>query len=113
MNKEVKHHKEDIKKEEESKKCNRLKVIKHPLFVSLTFLLIIGNTIILSMTDFKNTDSKIAELDKYNEYFTWSFIIEMLIKIWAFEGIRGYARDPFNLFDGFLVFMSIIDLAIG
>ena len=46
-----------------------------------------------------------------NNIFTYLFTVEMCFKIYAL-GIKGYAREGFNLFDGILVVVSIFDLVI-
>jgi uncharacterized membrane protein YqgA involved in biofilm formation len=46
-----------------------------------------------------------------NEAFTYIFTVEMIFKIYSL-GIKGYAKEGFNLFDGVLVVVSIFDLAI-
>jgi hypothetical protein len=50
-------------------------------------------------------------LKTLNESFTYIFAVEMCFKIYAL-GIKGYAKEGFNLFDGVLVVVSIFDLAI-
>jgi hypothetical protein len=40
--------------------------------------------------------------------FSWVFAIEMLIKL-AGLGLKEYVRDKFNLFDAFIVILSIVD----
>ena len=44
-----------------------------------------------------------------NYFFTVVFILEMAFKLAAF-GIYGYIKDPMNLFDGFIVFISIFEI---
>lgn len=46
-----------------------------------------------------------------NEFFTITFVIEMVIKLVGL-GLREYARDSFNLFDAFIVIMSLVDMTI-
>ena len=43
--------------------------------------------------------------------FTLIFAIEMIVKMTAFS-IGGYVRDPFNLFDGILVIVSLIGMVV-
>ena len=40
------------------------------------------------------------------------FVVEMIIKLIGF-GPRGYAKDQMNLFDGFVVLMSCVEVVVG
>lgn len=57
------------------------------------------------------TPSRDELLTQINVYFTVIFALEMVFKIIAF-GVKGYVRDPFNLFDGILVMISLVGMAI-
>lgn len=50
-------------------------------------------------------------VDVLNQVFTWCFVVEMIIKLIGL-GFRQYARDSFNLFDAFIVAISLVDLII-
>ena len=50
-------------------------------------------------------------VDVLNQVFTWCFVVEMIIKLIGL-GFRQYARDSFNLFDAFIVAISLADLII-
>ena len=54
--------------------------------------------------------TKIANI--LNEIFTWAFVVEMVIKLLGI-GFKEYARDSFNLFEAFIVILSIIDMIIS
>jgi hypothetical protein len=77
----------------------------------LTFLFIFGNTIVLACESYHATYSETEFLKQMNNIFTYLFTVEMCFKIYAL-GIKGYAREGFNLFDGILVVVSIFDLVI-
>lgn len=47
-----------------------------------------------------------------NILFSGIFLIEMIIKIIAF-GFKGYLRDKFNIFDCFVVMISIVDIIVS
>ena len=49
---------------------------------------------------------------KVNYFFTFIFLIEMLVKVIGF-GLKEYARDPVNLLDGFITICSILDLLLS
>jgi hypothetical protein len=36
----------------------------------------------------------------------------MIFKIWCLGGVKGYVRDPFNIFDGTLVIISLVDVLL-
>jgi len=44
--------------------------------------------------------------------FTIIFATEMVLKILAF-GYKGYVREGYNVFDGVLVIISILDFALS
>ena len=74
-------------------------------------MLIITNTIVLAFDRYP-ADKNIIEMhQKLNEIFTYLFIAEMLMKLLGM-GFKEYARDRFNLFDAFIVVMSIIDIIL-
>ena len=57
-------------------------------------------------------DEKTNQLsDILNNVFTWAFFFEMLFKLIGL-GFREYARDQFNLFDAFIVVISIVDMVV-
>ncbi len=84
----------------------------HPLFTTLSFFAIIGNTIILAMERHPMTKSEEQTLRNWNITFSIAFAVEMVIKLWSLGGVMNYAKDPFNIFDAILVIISIIDIAI-
>jgi len=50
-------------------------------------------------------------LDLLNQVFSWFFVGEMLIKLGGL-GLKNYARDRFNLFDAFLVMLSLVEMVL-
>ena len=46
-----------------------------------------------------------------NKVFNWIFLFEMIYKLYALS-IKGYFRDGFNIFEGFLVMTSLIDMIL-
>ena len=46
-----------------------------------------------------------------NNIFTWIFIVEMSIKLIAFNPL-GYIRDKMNIFDGCIVILSILEMTM-
>eukprot|EP01052_Picozoa_sp_SAG31_P042038 SAG31_NODE_6550_length_1981_cov_1.388417_2_plen_618_part_01 len=49
-----------------------------------------------------------STLNDINKACTYIFMVECAIKLRGL-GFRGYADDPFNLFDGFIVLISVIE----
>jgi hypothetical protein len=49
--------------------------------------------------------------DKMNIAMSFIFGIEMIIKLFGL-GVKEYSRDGFNLFDAFIVALSIIDFSL-
>lgn len=47
----------------------------------------------------------------FNEIFTWSFLLEMIVKLIGL-GPNNYIKDRYNLFDAIIVIISLIDWAI-
>lgn len=50
-------------------------------FNAFIFVLIMINTITLAMDDYPQSKSKTAVLDVFNQFFTWFFFLEMIMKI--------------------------------
>ena len=50
-------------------------------------------------------------LDNINVSLSFLFLIEMVIKLLGL-GVVEYSRDRFNLFDSFIVCISMLDLAV-
>jgi hypothetical protein len=46
-----------------------------------------------------------------NYIFSAAYLIEMILKLLGF-GIIGYLGDPFNLFDGTIVIISILEFVL-
>ena len=76
------------------------------------FLLIIGNTITLAAYTYDQSDLKTRTLEIFNEFFTWIFLLEMIMKIIGL-GFSNYIKDRYNLFDAVIVIISLIDWAIS
>ena len=85
------------------------KVVEHPCFIIFSFMLIIGNTLVLAMDSYPQSPSRGEFLKEANTTFSLMFAAEMLLKIFAY-GPGGYVRDTFNMFDGVLVLLSLIDI---
>jgi hypothetical protein len=83
----------------------------NPIFENAMTLCVIMNTIIMSMDSYgidKETEDTLA---KMNQVFTWIFIYEMAVKLLSI-GPKKYSASKWNLLDGSVVLMSIIELVI-
>ena len=64
------------------------------------------------MDDYPKTTARSNVLDNMNVFFTWAFTAEMLFKMLAC-GVENYIKDNYNLFDCFVVLLSIFDFTIN
>jgi len=83
-------------------------MINHPFYNFIVFSLIISNTITLACDDYPQSLKKEAVLSILNDFFTWAFTVEMLIKMIGL-GVNNYIHDSFNLFDAIVVSLSLLD----
>lgn len=51
------------------------------------------------------------DLEFMNLIFTWIFIVEMTMKLLA-RGVKKYVSEKFNLLDGAVVLLSIIEMVM-
>ena len=91
---------------------NLYNFVMNPLYYLIIFLLILGNTITLASDDYPQSFQKEATLLVLNDFFTWAFTFEMLLKMTAL-GFKNYMRDRFNMFDCIVVIFSLIDFTVS
>jgi hypothetical protein len=72
---------------------------------------VVLNTILLSLAGSFEDPESLDILDQLNAFCTWTFIIEMSLKVLAF-GPVGYLRDKMNIFDGSIVTLSILEMTL-
>ncbi|XP_068614530.1 voltage-dependent T-type calcium channel subunit alpha-1G-like [Brachionichthys hirsutus] len=96
--------------------CN--KIINHKMFDHIVLVIIFLNCITIAM-ERPRIDPGSAErifLTLSNYIFTAIFVAEMLIKIvalgWCFGG-NAYLRSSWNILDGMLVMISVIDILVS
>lgn len=87
-------------------------IISSHAFILITTSLILANTVVLSLSRYPITDTEVNRIEQANLAFTLIFTIEMIVIIFAL-GLRRYVRDPFNLFDVIIVFISLVDSALN
>lgn len=88
------------------------RICMHWTFTLLITMLIISNTIVLALDKWPEDVEQTKTVDLLNEVFTWAFVIEMIIKLIGL-GFREYSRDSFNLFDAFIVVLSLVDIVFS
>ena len=87
-------------------------LVESKVFNGFIILIIFANTVTLSLEHDGMSDDLKDTLEKLNLTFTIIFILEMVLKLIGL-GFKGYARDKFNLFDAFIVIISLLELVIG
>uniref|UniRef100_A0A668TI05 Voltage-dependent T-type calcium channel subunit alpha n=1 Tax=Oreochromis aureus TaxID=47969 RepID=A0A668TI05_OREAU len=96
--------------------CN--KIITHKMFDHIVLVIIFLNCITIAM-ERPRIDSKSAErvfLTVSNYIFTSIFVAEMTVKIVSmgfFFGDKAYLRSSWNVLDGMLVMISVIDILVS
>lgn len=91
-------------------------IISHPLktltnhwsFTSIMTLIILANAILLACDAAGTSKEYNDQLAIANLVFVIIFTLEMVFKLFAL-GLRGYLSVPFNIFDGIIVIISIIE----
>ncbi|XP_040295213.1 voltage-dependent T-type calcium channel subunit alpha-1H isoform X3 [Bufo bufo] len=94
------------------------KVIAHKMFdhVVLVFIFLNCITIALERPDIDSNSMERIFLSVSNYIFTAIFVVEMTIKVIAlgfFSGEHAYLQSSWNVLDGVLVFVSIIDIIVS
>ena len=85
-------------------------IIDYKYFSPFVTAIILLNTVILAVEYDGMSESTTDALDQVNIGFAIFFIVEMVVKVLGL-GLKEYAADRFNLFDAFVVGLSIIELA--
>ncbi|NXC34514.1 CAC1H protein, partial [Campylorhamphus procurvoides] len=94
------------------------KVIAHKMFdhVVLVFIFLNCITIALERPDIDPQSTERIFLSVSNYIFTAIFVAEMMVKVVAlgfFSGENTYLQSSWNVLDGILVFVSIIDIIVS
>ncbi|KXJ05965.1 Sodium channel protein 1 brain [Exaiptasia diaphana] len=85
-----------------------LSAVDHPLFELAVNGFILANTVVLALYHYGINDGFKYVLDILNLVFTAIFLLEMVVKLMAL-GTVDYLQSRWNLFDGLIVVMSLID----
>ena len=84
----------------------------HDLFTFSMTLAILINTMVLAFDSYPISYETQTYLDFLNMVLSYIFIAEMVIKLIGL-GIREYCSDSFNIFDGTVVIISIVEMIIA
>nr|XP_033467435.1 voltage-dependent T-type calcium channel subunit alpha-1G isoform X5 [Epinephelus lanceolatus] len=94
--------------------CN--KIITHKMFDHIVLVIIFLNCITIAIERPSITTAERIFLKLSNYIFTAIFVAEMTIKIvalgWCF-GDKAYLRSSWNILDGMLVMISVIDILVS
>ncbi len=83
--------------------------VTRPIYDNTMLVMVLMNTAILSMNGLVDTDQ--SPYSDINTVFTFVFAIDLFLKIFAY-GIYFFG-DIMNLFDSFVVGISIVEMAFG
>ena len=80
-------------------------------FAYVVLMAIFINTLSLSLDRYPIDPDENAILEDINNFCTWIFLAEMVIKIFGL-GIKTYAGDSFNQFDATVVIVSVVEFVM-
>ena len=80
-------------------------------FDTFVSMVVLFNCIVLSSESANMGDAQKEILETLNLYCTIFFVLEMVLKLFAL-GAQGYWADAFNRFDGVIVTLSLVELAL-
>lgn len=84
------------------------KIALSGLFAFSVMMLIVINTIVLSLDRYPIDQDTADTYNNINTVLTWMFFGEMIVKIIGL-GPKMYSKDKFNLFDGFITLLTIAE----
>ncbi|GMH60361.1 hypothetical protein TrRE_jg11189 [Triparma retinervis] len=73
--------------------------------------MIVVNTVVLACETYPMPTSRDSTLELINFVLTLVFAVEMVVKLGGY-GPRGYLSDQMNVFDGLIVFISLVELIV-
>lgn len=82
------------------------------MFKYLIDVTILVNTVLLALDKYPSEKEAEQIIERINIVFFGIFLVEMLIKMYVY-GLRQYANSNFNLFDAFIVIVSLIDIVVS
>eukprot|EP01063_Lacrimia_lanifica_P031393 TRINITY_DN5161_c0_g1_i1.p1 TRINITY_DN5161_c0_g1~~TRINITY_DN5161_c0_g1_i1.p1 ORF type:complete len:2672 (+),score=931.23 TRINITY_DN5161_c0_g1_i1:185-8200(+) len=87
-------------------------VASHRRFTWTIVFIILLNTIIMAVEHHDQPEQFTEFSAIMNIILTMIFAVEMIIKLMA-SGFRGYVKDHFNVLDGFVVVVSVLEIILG
>uniref|UniRef100_A0A8B9ZZ29 Voltage-dependent T-type calcium channel subunit alpha-1H n=1 Tax=Anas zonorhyncha TaxID=75864 RepID=A0A8B9ZZ29_9AVES len=109
---------EEEEEEEERNKVTRLwkafgsklkRIVESKYFNRGIMIAILINTLSMGIEYHEQPDELTNALEISNIVFTSMFALEMLLKLLAF-GLFGYIKNPYNIFDGIIVVISVWEI---
>lgn len=91
-------------------KCVR-RIVESETFEGFIIFIIVINTIFMSIQYHGMNEDLEKAIDIVNWVCTFIFLLEMILKLIAF-GFRGYVKSGWNIFDGLVVAISLIDAVL-
>ncbi|XP_058851928.1 voltage-dependent T-type calcium channel subunit alpha-1H-like isoform X2 [Acipenser ruthenus] len=90
--------------------CQKLKrIVESKYFNRGIMIAILINTLSMGIEYHEQPDELTDALEISNIVFTSMFALEMLLKLLAF-GLFGYIKNPYNIFDGIIVIISVWEI---
>jgi Ion transport protein len=86
-------------------------VMSSRIFKFISLLIILANTVVLGLVHDVTSPDFDRVLEQLNLFFFGFFCFELIVKLLG-EGFKYYLRDKFNWFDGTIVALSSIDIAL-
>ena len=83
-------------------------MVNSATFNYIIAFLICVNTVLMAIDHYPINQGLDKILEEGNFYISMLFLIEMILKLLGL-GILGYIRDGFNIFDGALVVISMVE----
>ena len=74
-------------------------------------LSVLINTIGMAMDSYDMDAETEKNIELMNVVFTWTFIVELILKLFA-RGFKKYVSEKFNLLDGAVVLLSIVEMVM-
>jgi len=84
----------------------------YPHFGTFITFLIVINTVVLGSESYPMNPAVSDALEGINFFLTLMFAVEMAVKLGGY-GLKEYSDDPMNLFDAFIVIMSLVELVVA
>ena len=87
------------------------KIADNPYFQVFVTTMIVINTVVLACESYPMLPSADSNLEIINFVLTLIFAVEMGVKVGGY-GWKKYCEDSMNIFDGVIVFISVVELGV-